>query len=87
MMENIGYDLTKRSGLNVDKEIRTLLRSFVLKGKAPDTTTRFEEDWAMCPPQYHQILNLKNHYIKTTCQARHRGSQMSVLVLSLEIFQ
>ena len=50
MMENMGYDLTKRSGLNVDKEIRTLLRSFVLKGKAPDTTTRFEEDWAMCPP-------------------------------------
>jgi len=36
MMENMGYDLTSGSGLNFDKERRTLLRSFVPKGKAPD---------------------------------------------------
>jgi len=36
MMENIRYDLTSSLGLNFDKGRRTLLRSFVLKGKAPD---------------------------------------------------
>jgi len=36
MMENKGYDLTKRFGINFSKEKRTLLRSFVPKGKAPD---------------------------------------------------
>jgi len=36
MMENMGYDLTNGPGLNFDKGRRTLLRSFVPKGKAPD---------------------------------------------------
>jgi len=36
MMENIGYDLTSGPDLNFGKGRRTLLRSFVLKGKAPD---------------------------------------------------
>ena len=36
MMEKMGYDLTKRFGLSFGKERRTLLRSFVPKGKAPD---------------------------------------------------
>ena len=45
--EEYGYDLTKRSGLNFGKERRTLLQSFVPKGKAPDY---YHKDWAMCPP-------------------------------------
>ena len=36
MMENMGYDLTSGPGLNFAKGRRTLLRSFVPKGKAPD---------------------------------------------------
>ena len=36
MIEKMGYNLTKRSGLNFGKERRTLLRSFVPRGKTPD---------------------------------------------------
>ena len=36
MMKNMGYDLSSGPGLNFSKERRTLLRSFVPKGKAPD---------------------------------------------------
>jgi len=36
MMESMGYDLTNGPGLNFSKGRRTLLRSFVLKGKTPD---------------------------------------------------
>ena len=35
MMEKMGYNLTKRSGLSFSEE-RTLLRSFVPRRKAPD---------------------------------------------------
>ena len=36
MMKNMGYDLTSGPGLNFSKGRRTLLWSFVPKGKAPD---------------------------------------------------
>ena len=36
MMENMRYDLTNGPGLNFGKGRRTLLRSFVPKGKTPD---------------------------------------------------
>jgi len=36
MMENMGYDITSSPGLNFCKGRRTLLRSFVPKGRAPD---------------------------------------------------
>jgi len=36
MMESMGYDLTNGPGLNFGKGRRTLLRSFVPKGKTPD---------------------------------------------------
>jgi len=36
MMERMGYDFTKESGLNFGKEKRALLCSFVSKGKDPD---------------------------------------------------
>ena len=36
MMERMGYNLTKGSGLNFDKGKRALLCSFVPKGKDPD---------------------------------------------------
>ena len=36
MMKCMGYDLTNRPGLNFGKGRRTLLRSFVPKGKTPD---------------------------------------------------
>ena len=36
MMKNMGYDLTSGPGLNFGKGRRTLLRSFIPKGKTPD---------------------------------------------------
>ena len=36
MMKRMGYDLASRPGLNFGKGRRSLLRSFVPKGKAPD---------------------------------------------------
>ena len=36
MMESIGYDFIKKSGLNFGKGKRILLHSFVPKGKNPD---------------------------------------------------
>jgi len=36
MMENMGYDLANGPGLNFGKGTRTLLRSFIPKGKTPD---------------------------------------------------
>ena len=36
MMERMGYDFTKESGLNFGKGKQALLRSFVPKGKDPD---------------------------------------------------
>ena len=36
MMENMRYDLTNGPGLNIGKGRRTLLRSFVSKGKVRD---------------------------------------------------
>ena len=36
MMENMGYDLMNGPGLNFGKGRRTLLRSFIPKGKVPD---------------------------------------------------
>ena len=36
MMKNMGYDLTSGPGLNFGNRRRTLLRSFVPKGKAAD---------------------------------------------------
>ena len=36
IMERMGYDMIKSPGLNFGKGRRTLLRSFVPKGKAPD---------------------------------------------------
>jgi len=36
IMEKMGYNLTKRSGLKFGKGRRALLRSFVVKNQAPD---------------------------------------------------
>ena len=36
MMENMGYNLTKRSDLNFGQGRQTLLKSFVPKGKDPN---------------------------------------------------
>jgi len=42
MMENMGYDLTSGHGLNFGKGRRTLLRSFVPKGKPLTIITELE---------------------------------------------
>jgi len=44
MMEKMGYNLTKMSGLNFDKGRLTLLKSFMPKGKAPDDYQKLEGD-------------------------------------------
>ena len=78
MMENMGYDLTNGPGLNFDKRRRTLLRSFVPKGIAPDYYHQTCRGLGMCQLQSRRPLSLKNYYITTARQARHRESQMSV---------
>jgi len=47
MMERMGYDFTKKSGLNFDKGKRALLHSFVPKARTPITTIRPERDSVM----------------------------------------
>ena len=78
MMESMGYDLTNGLRLNFGKGRRTLLRSFVPKGKPLIIIIRLAGGWAMCQPQSHQPLTLKSHYAMITHRARHRGSQMLV---------
>ena len=57
MMEKMGYDLTKRSGLNFSKGRRTLIRSFVPKEKAPDY---YRMGLGYVSTQSRQILKLNN---------------------------
>ena len=59
MMERIRYDFTTESCLNFGKEKRTLLCSFVPKGKDPDYYHRPEGDSIIYLRQSRQILNLK----------------------------
>jgi len=48
MMENMGYDLTSGLGLNFGKGRRTLLRSFIPKGKAPWLLSPNTEGVGLC---------------------------------------
>jgi len=77
MMESMGYDLTNCPGLNFGKGRRTLLRSFVPKGKTPDYYHRIAGGWAMCQLRSHQSLSLKSHYTIITDRARHLGVRCS----------
>jgi len=86
-MENMGYDLTSGLGLNFGKGMWTLIWSFVPKGKALTINTELGGGWAKCQLQSSQPLSLKSHYIMTTNQARHHGSQMSVLSTSSKTFR
>jgi len=87
MKKNMGYDLISGPGLNFGKGKRILLRSFVLKGKAPDYYHRTRRGLGYVSIQFCQPLSLKSLYIITTRQAHHRGSQMSVLATSSKTFR
>jgi len=87
MMENMGYDLTKGPGLNFGKGRRTLLWSFVPKGKALIIIIKLAGGWVMCQLQSRKPLSLKGHYTVITRQAHHHGSQMSVLATSSKNFR
>jgi len=87
MIENIGYDLTMGPSLNFGKGRRTLLQSFVPKGKGPDYYHRTCRGLGYVSPQSCQPLSLKSHYTIIIHQARHRESQMSVSATSSKNFQ
>jgi len=87
IMENMGYDLTNGPGLIFDNGRRTLLQSFVSKGKAPDYYHRTRRGWAMCQLQSRRLLSLKSRYIIIARQACHRRSQMSVSTTSSKNFR
>jgi len=84
MMENIRYDLTNGPGLNFDKGRRTVLQSFVPKGKAPDYYHRTRRGLGYVSTPIPSAFESKSHYITTARQTRHRGSQMSVSAASLK---
>ena len=62
MMEGMGYDLTKSSGLNFGKGRRTLLPSFVPKGKASDYYHQTHRGLGYVSTRSRQPLSLKGHY-------------------------
>jgi len=86
IIERIGYNFTKGSGLNFGRGKQTLLRSFVPKGKDPDLTTiKLEKNWVMYLRQSHQILNLKKKSVLIDHQQHHRGTQISASMLSSKV--
>ena len=87
MMESMGYDLANGPGLNFGKGRRTLLRSFVPKGKTPDYyhRTRRGLGYVSTPiPSASESEKLLYHNYSSGTSS---GSQMLVLVTSLENFQ
>ena len=55
MMESMGYDLANDPVLNFGKGRRTLLWSFVPKGKTPDYYHRTVRVWVICQPRFCQL--------------------------------
>jgi len=86
MMENMGYDLTSGPALNFGKGRRTLLRLFISRGKIPDYyhRTRRVLGYVSTPiPSASEFEELLYH---NHCPACHRGSQISMSVISSKIF-
>ena len=86
-MERMGYDLTKGSSLNFDKEKRVLLHSFLSKGKDLDYYHKTEDDSVTYLHQSRQILSLKKRLIMTAHQQHHHGTQMSSSTISSKVSQ
>jgi len=86
MMKNMRYDLTSGPDLNFGKGKRTLLRSFIPKGKTLIIIIELAGGQAMYQIQSRQPLSLKGHYIIITRQARRHGNQMSVSATSSKNF-
>jgi len=87
MIEKMGYDLTKGSGLNFGKRKRALLRSFVQKAKTLIIITRHKEDSVMYLCQSRQILIMKKRFIMTTHQQHRHRTQMLASAISSKISQ
>ena len=87
MMKSMGYDLTSRPGLNFGKGRRTLLRSFVPKGKTLDYYHRTRRGLGYVSTPSHQPLTLESHWAMIAHRARPRGCQMLVSATSSEISQ
>ena len=78
MIENMGYNLMKRSGLNFGQGRRTLLRFFIPKEKTPDYYHQAQRGLGYMSTPIHQAPSLRNRYIMITRQARHHGNQISM---------
>ena len=87
MMENMGYDLTSDLVLNFGKGRRTLLRSFVPKGKTPDYYHRTRRELGYVSTPIPSASESEESLCHVTHRARHRESQMLVSATSLENFQ
>jgi len=87
MMERMGYDFIKKSGLNFGKEKRALLRSFVPKGKDPDYYHMTRRGLGYVTTLVSSDFESEKRSIMTAHQQRHCGTQMSVLVMSSKVSQ
>ena len=93
MMENMGYDLTNGPGLNFGKGRRTLLRSFIPKGKASDYyhQTRRGLGYVLTPissaTESEESLYHYRSSGTSSWESDVSGSQTSVLATSSKNFQ
>ena len=87
MMESMGYDLTNGPGLNFSKGRRTLLRSFMPKGKTSDYYHQTRRGLGYVSTPIPSASDSEESLCIITHRARHRGSQMLVSATSSENFQ
>jgi len=77
MMENMGYDLMNGPGLNFGKRRRTLLRSFVPKGKTPDYYHRTRRGLGYVSTPIPSASESEGSLYYYRSSGTSRGSQMS----------
>jgi len=82
----MGYNLIKRSGMNFGKGRRTLFRSFVPRGKAPDYYQKTQRGLDHVSTPISSDFETEESIYQITRQARHHVNQMSLLTLSSKIF-
>jgi len=87
MMERMGYDFTKESGLNFSKRKRVLLRSFVPKGKDPDYYHKTRRGLGYVSTLVSSDLESEKRSIMIAHQQYRPGTQMSTSAISSEVSQ
>ena len=86
MMENMRYDLTSGPGLNFSKRRRTLLQSFIPKGKSPDYYHQTHRGLGYMSAPISSASESEELLYHNHLSGTHRGSQISVSATSLKTF-